>query len=277
MIRYQIVRKHGDKFQKLFGLSVSHFELILNEMNTLWNNEIVAGYKGIGRRTKLGLAEMILMALLYYRHYVTQEFIGMFFDLDDSNVCRTIRRIESLLEKVMTLPKREGLQPDELEALIIDATESQIERPKHEQKAYYSGKKKRHTIKTEIRITRRGRIVHVSESVPGSVHDFALLKSGDKIPKESRVYVDSGYQGIQEIHKESEYPYKKPKKGELTDEEKEYNTAFSRIRVKVENVIAKIKVFHIVSDRYRNKGKRFNEKFRIIAGIVNLKSGFGIA
>jgi hypothetical protein len=103
------------------------------------------------------------------------------------------------------------------------------------------------------------------------------LKQGDKIPRCSRVYVDSGYQGIQHIHKKAEYPYKKPRKRGLSDDEKEYNTVLSRIRVKVENVLAKIKVFRIISDRYRNKRERFNEKFRIIAGIVNLKSGFGIA
>jgi hypothetical protein len=48
---------------------------------------------------------------------------------------------------------------------------------------------------TEIRVTRKGRILHVSESVPGSVHDFELLKRGNKIPKDTREYVDSGYQG----------------------------------------------------------------------------------
>jgi hypothetical protein len=47
-------------------------------------------------------------------------------------------------------------------------------------------------------LTRRGRIVGVSESVPGSVHDFGLLKRGGKIPKDTRVYVDSGYQWIQQ-------------------------------------------------------------------------------
>jgi hypothetical protein len=57
----------------------------------------------------------------------------MFFDLNDSNVCSTIRRIELLLEKVMFFPKRDGLQSDELESLIIDATENHIERPSKDQ------------------------------------------------------------------------------------------------------------------------------------------------
>jgi len=56
--------------------------------------------------------------------------------------------------------------------------------------------------------------------------------------------------------------------------EKEYNTALSRIRVKIENIIGDLKTFRILSDRYRNKRKRYGVKFNIIAGIVNLKNGF---
>lgn len=109
------------------------------------------------------------------------------------------------------------------------------------------------------------------------MHDFELLKQGELLPEEARVYADSGYQGIGDIHVESEYPYKKPKNGELADDEKEYNTVLSEIRVKVENILGDIKVFRIMSHRYRNKRIRFNEKFRIIAGLVNLRNGFGFA
>jgi IS5 family transposase len=97
------------------------------------------------------------------------------------------------------------------------------------------------------------------------------------ITNETREYADSGYQWIQEIHEESEYPYKKPRNRELTQDEKEYNAALSRIRVKVENVLGDIKVFRIMSARYRNKRRRFNEKLRIIAGLVNLRNGFWFA
>jgi hypothetical protein len=85
---------------------------------------------------------MVLILLMYYRHYVTQRFIGALFGIDVASVCRIIKNL------VMKLPKRTGLQPEELECLIIDAT----------QKQYYSGKKKRHTIKTEIRVTRGVRV-----------------------------------------------------------------------------------------------------------------------
>jgi hypothetical protein len=277
MLNYEFFVKNPRLFNSIFGLKLHEFEALAIKVERVFNKKIIGKYKRPGRFHKLDLRSMVMLLLMYYRHYVTQRFIGALFGLDVANVCRIIRKLEPILSQVMKLPKRTGLQPDELESLIIDATENQIERPKHNQKPYYSGKKKRQTIKTEIRVTMEGKILHVSESVPGSVHDFALLKRGEKIPKETRVYVDSGYQGIQDIHRESEYPYKKPRKGELTDEEKEYNTVLSRFRVKVENVLGDIKTFRIISDRYRNKLKRFNEKFRIIAGFVNLRNGLGFA
>ncbi len=100
----------------------------------------------------------------------------------------------------------------------------------------------------------------------GATHDFSLLENG--IQTETNVIADSGYQGIKNIHEKSETPYKKPKNGNLT--EKIYNK--SKIRVK--NIIGDIKCFRIMSDRYRNKMLRFNVKFKIIAGIVNMKNGF---
>ena len=94
------------------------------------------------------------------------------------------------------------------ESLLIDTTEQSIERPKKVQKPYYSGKKKRHTLKTEIRTTRQGRIVHVSKTHPGSVHDFTVFKGEKRPAKESRVYLDSGYQGIAAPHPNADFRYK---------------------------------------------------------------------
>ena len=158
--------------------------------------------------------------------------------------------------------------------MIIDATEQPIERPKKGQKPYYSGKKKCHTLKTEIRINVKGRIVHVSRSRPGSVHDFTAFKQERPPPDHAKLFVDSAYQGLDKRHHNVEIPYKATKKHPLNKEKKKYNTALSRIRVKVENILAKIKSFNILSFRYRNKRKRYNLKMNIIAGIVNLQGGF---
>ena len=176
--------------------------------------------------------------------------------------------------QVFTIPQKRVLKQEDI-APLIDATEQSIERPKKDQETYYSGKKKRHTLKTQIRTTTYGKILDVSQTHPGSLHDFALDKKEPPPPKNAHLYADSGDQGLDKIHQRVEIPYKKPKKGELPDAEKDYNQTLSRIRVKVENVLAQLKVFKILSARDRNKRLRYHEKFRIIAGIVNLKNGFG--
>jgi hypothetical protein len=277
MIKYEVIKKREDIFLRFFGVKVSEFEEILLKLEPLWKREILGNYKRPGRFCKLDLRGHLMMLLLYYRHYITQEFTGMLFNLTKANVCRGIKKLEPLLATVMSLPEREGLKPEEIQDLIIDATENQIERPKYNQKKYYSGKKKRHTVKTEIRVSKKGRILHVSKTVPGSVHDFRLLEEGEEIPQVTHAIADSGYEGLGNIHENSETSKKKPKNGELTKKEKEANKALSKIRVIVENVFGDIKIFRIMSDRYRNKRIRFNLKFRIISGIVNLKNGFGFA
>lgn len=273
-LRYVKIKKKPTVFQRLFGISPQQFEIIFQKVLPLWEKKLKQEYKRPGRDFKLSLEDMILMLLLYYRSYATQIFIGYLFNIDDSRVCRIIKKLEPILAKVMKIQKEKHLKKEEVESLIIDATEQPCERPQKDQKLYYSGKKKRHTLKTEIRVTLSGRIVHVSKTKPGSVHDFNLHKQEPPIHKDTRVFVDSGYQGLQNIHLATELPYKKPKNGELKKDEKEYNKALSRIRVKAENVFAQIKTFKILSDRYRNKRKKYNLKFNIIAGIINMKNGF---
>ena len=97
----------------------------------------------------------------------------------------------------------------EAEALIIDCTEQPIHRPGDDavQKRHYSGKKKRHTLKSEYIVTKKGRIASVSPSHPGSRHDLAVRRSGPKLPKGARAYGDSAYQGYDKDHKAIDYPY----------------------------------------------------------------------
>lgn len=273
-LRYTRIVKNPKIFLRLFGVNPIEFKAIITKVGPLWERQIVRKYKRPGRPFFLSLEDRVLMLLLYYRSYVSQLFIGYLFGLDDSRVCRIIQQLEPLLAKVMALPKEKYLSQEEVESTLLDATEQAIERPKKGQKPYYSGKKKRHTLKTEIRTTLKGRIIHVSKTRPGSVHDYHLHKQEPPLHPKSRTFVDSGYQGLDKVHRETEWPYKATKKRPLDTEEKSYNRALSRIRVKVENIIATLKTFRILSDRYRNKRRRYNIKFKIIAGIMNLKNGF---
>lgn len=273
-LKYNTIRKRPIIFNRLFGISVSQFDELLRKIEPAWQKQVINRYKRPGRDYKRELSDMLLMVLLYYRSYMTQLLVGYWFNLDDSRVCRIIQKLEPLLAQEMAITKTKHLSSEEIESLIYDATEQPIERPQKNQQRFYSGKKKRHTFKTEIGITKKGRIIHISKPSPGSYHDFAIRKNEDPIPPNSRVYVDSGYQGIDKLHPQSEFPYKKTKVKPLTKEEKEYNRALSSFRVTVEHILGDIKTFKILSDRYRNKRKRYGIKFHIIAGIVNLKNGF---
>jgi len=110
----------------------------------------------------------------------------------------------------------------------------------------------------------------------GPTHDFALYKQSKIEPHESlEVRADSGYQGLSKLHEKSRPPQKKPRKSELTDEQKQSNRALARRRVVVEHVIRSLKIFRILAERYRNRRKRFSLRFNLIAGLYNYELGLG--
>lgn len=105
----------------------------------------------------------------------------------------------------------------------------------------------------------------------GSCHDFKLYEEnvGSAVSNKIKVQGDSGYQGILRLHKYSETPKKKPKGGVLTDEEKDENRRISRERILIENINAKVKVFKITANKYRNRRKRYALRMSLICGIIN--------
>ena len=141
--------------------------------------------------------------------------------MDKATISRALRRIEPLAKRALGVKRAIRVTEEEAHALLIDATEQPVQRPKRGQKRYYSGKKKRHTIKNEVVITEEERIVAVSPSAPGTVHDITIRRRGPPLPKSAHGYADSGYQGYQDDHPDFDMPYKKPRKGKLTKEEKE--------------------------------------------------------
>jgi hypothetical protein len=104
----------------------------------------------------------------------------------------------------------------------------------------------------------------------GRTHDLRLLR-------ESKVHfapalmclADKGYQGIRQIHDNSITPKRKPPKKPLPEEEKQANRALSSLRLRVENQIRRLKRFRILSERYRNRRRRFSLRVHLLAGIIN--------
>ncbi len=129
--------------------------------------------------------------MVYYRLYITYTLTGFLFDLDQSNICRDIQKIESLIRQCVPIPQKTYQITKRLKTLeavekyfsgflaFIDSTEQQIPRPvnRERRKMYYSGKKKRHTIvKNQITVNNRGYILHKVGYKKGRKHDYDVYK-----------------------------------------------------------------------------------------------------
>ena len=106
----------------------------------------------------------------------------------------------------------------------------------------------------------------------GKTHDFKLFKKS-KLPlnKKMNIKVDSGYLGMEKIHGNTELPRKNSKFHPLTKKEKKMNLKLSKVRVAVEHVIGKIKVFRIMSEKYRNRRNHHGLRMQLICGIYNFE------
>ena len=172
--------RRSPSFIRLAGVSVETFDAMLVALRAPWQALGEAKEKdgrplGVG-----GLEDHLLAMLIYYRCYVTQEFVGYFYGVDKSTVCRAIKRAESVVKPLFAVRREPRLSRAEAEAVIIDCTEQPVQRPRDEaaQKEHYSGKKKRHTLKTEYIVTENGRIAAISDSCPGSRHDLTIRREG---------------------------------------------------------------------------------------------------
>jgi DDE superfamily endonuclease len=245
---------------------------------------------GAGRRFKLNIKDRFLMILVYYRLYITYTLAGFLFDLDQSNIYRDIQKIESLIRNCLPIPQKiynvtKRLRtPNEVEKYFpgflafIDTTEQYIPRPvdKRKRKAYYSGKKKRHTVKNQIMVNNRGFIIHKANYKKGKRHDYDVYKKNHPVtPKQILNVVDLGYLGIEKDFPDqlSALPYKKNRNQEelLQEEEKDYNKDHSKKRIVIEHTICRLKKYRIMSDIFRNRLRKYNQVSNIVAGLVNYR------
>jgi hypothetical protein len=89
------------------------------------------------------------------------------------------------------------------------------------------------------------------------------------IREQVEVIVDTGYQGLNKLHSKTSIPKKRRKGHSLSKQNKKENKVLSSKRVLIENVIGMLKRFKILSERYRNRRRRFCLRFNLIAGIYN--------
>ena len=257
------------KFKRRTGMSHQAYYVIVNEVKKQEKNK-----KKPGRTCKLSVEEQVLVTIQYWREYRPYFQIGVDWDVSESMVCRTVHKVENILIKSgkLSLPGQKELRTlsDPEMVLVMDVMESPIERPTKGQKGFYSGKNKKHTLKTQVIIELKTRKIITLRHGKGRVHDFKLFKKTKvKLPKTSKMLADKGYQGILKIHENSVTPIKKPQGGKLTKEQKRYNRELNQLRVAVEHVNRRLKIFKILSYQYRNRHNRFGLRASLIAGIYN--------
>ena len=297
-----------NKMQRTIGLTIQQLDLLTAKITPYWKTTEQQRKNSYSRKRSIGaghpyklatLQEKLVLVFLYYKQYLTQEVLGMMVDLDQANVSRLLKKMLPLIEKAadpemanyLNKIKEEYAEAEktnsldkfyaenlELKEVSHDASEQQRLRPKNddEQKKYYSGKKKKHTLKTQFSVAASGRVLDVSNTYPGSVHDKTIIDQEmtiDKIPKQTCQRLDSGYQGVKKKNPDKYIilPTKKLKGQPLSKLAKENNQAHSKRRVIVENVLSRLKKFRIFGGLYRGVIKSYNQVIRNIAAIINFK------
>ena len=224
-------------------------------------------HPGAGRKPVLSTVEdRLLFILFYFKFYPTQQVLGFFFGLSQGQANHWIHRLTPVLNSAlgyeMQLPQRKPADVETVLAecpsleFIIDATERPIRRPKdaEKQRKFYSGKKKRHTVKNVIISDKKTKRIHaVSPTSEGKRHDKSIADEQNYVfPEGSQLHQDTGFQGYKPQNVEILQPKKKPRGGTLTEAEKQRNREISRERIRIEHSIGGVKVYRIVRDIYRN-------------------------
>lgn len=302
MLSYEELCRHPAAFPSLTGMTCPEFDDLLvrfrqAEADLRASSETTrrAGMPrqraaGAGRRYEHGAADRLLMALLWLRAYPTYEVLGFFFALHKRNAQLNVLAALEALDALADFPfDRPGPDRKKLRSaaevmvafpqvrVIIDAKEQRINKPQGEerQKPYYSGKKKAHTVKTQVVINPRGQIEAVSASVPGSTHDLTLLvQSGvlGRLGEGEGAMTDKGYIGVDKHHPSVPVvlPFKKPRGGELSEEQRAFNREVARHRIVVEHTMAQLSRFTVLRQVFRAKRReRHSQVTRVVAKVVN--------
>jgi hypothetical protein len=265
-------------FRSFTGLEITEFDIISKEIESMYyeherkrlSNRKRKRDVGAGRPFKLKLKERFLMHLVYYRLYITFTLSGFLFDLDQSNICRDIRTLEPLVKLCIPLPMKLYKRARKLRTIdeeyfpgfkaFIDSAEQEIPRLKNKRKkkSYYSGKKKKHTVKTQYMVNSDDVILHKTGHDRGRIHDYEIMR------------LNLGYLGVKDDFPTVKYvvPFKKKRNSELSDEEKKYNRKHSKLRVIVEHTVCRVKKFGIMGTKFRNKLGRYDHASDIVSGLV---------
>src|SRR5262245_62935900 len=221
ILRREHLGQRPSAFRSMTGRTVEAFDQLLPELLAAFAADRRRRLDRPGRRRAvgggddfdLGAADQVLLTIVWLRHYPTQECLGYLFAVSDSTALRAIRRCLPLLEQsgkdTMRLPDPGKGRRRDLPALlkatpalavIVDTFEQRTQRPRRRQRAYYSGKKKAHTLKSQVAVDEDGRVVDVGETRPGRWADLKVFKrsglAGKLIRAKVGALADLGYVGL---------------------------------------------------------------------------------
>jgi DDE superfamily endonuclease/Helix-turn-helix of DDE superfamily endonuclease len=221
ILRREHLGQHPSVFRSMTGLTVGAFDQMLPALLAAFAADRRRRLDRPGRRRAigggddfdLGVADQFLLTIVWLRHYPTQECLGYLFGVSDSTALRAVRRCLPVLEAQgkdsMRLPDPGRGQRRDLPALlkgtpelavIVDTFEQRTQRPRRRQRAYYSGKKKAHTLKSQVAVDEDGRIVDVGASRPGPWADLKVFRRSGLAGRLARAGVgalgDLAYVGI---------------------------------------------------------------------------------
>ena len=296
ILRLSRLRGFPAIFRHLTGITLALFDQMLPDLRLAFsaqrrrrlNRPDRQRAYGGGDDIDLEPADQFLLTIFWLRHYPTQEVLGYLFGVSDSTARRAIDRCLPLLEKAgrdtMRMPdpgrgRRKDLSrllkdtPDV--AVLIDTFEQPVQRPKKRQKRFYSGKKKRHTLKSQVAVDEEtGAIVDVAESVPGPTADIKVLEKSKllgRLPRGVGGVGDLAYVGIEALHPEGlgATGRRKPRGQPRSLADRRYNKAFSRRRIRVEHGIGRLRRYQAVTQTDRHFRKGHTARVRAVAGLVN--------
>ena len=235
---------------------------------------------GGGRERRLKPYQEVLMTLLYLRHNVSHAVVGEMFGVSADTSENTFHEVVFVLRDVCPAQRWEAEKrwrkgeptwtPEAVDRALIDSFESPVRRPSvnERQKRVYSGKKKRHTLKTQVVTDTQGEILDIAAGHRGPAADKKIYEQSGvdmQYPKATK-QGDSGYQGTAGV----EVPHKKPKGGARTEAQKAENRQKASVRVHVEHGIRRIKGWRIVRDDYRLALGLFPMIASAVVGLVQM-------
>ena len=296
LLRLQRLRAFPAIFRNLTGVTLALFDQLLPSLRRDFADRRRQRLQRPNRQRAFGggddfdlaVEDQFLLTIFWLRHYPTQEVLGYLFGVSDSTAKRAIDRCLPLLEAAgqdsMRLPdpgrgRRKGLStllkdtPDV--AVLIDTFEQPVQRPRRRQKRFYSGKKKRHTLKSQVAVDEESvRIVDVAPSAPGPTADIQLLRGSQllqRLPQGVGGIGDLAYVGIAELHPNGlgAAPRRKPRGQKRSLADRRYNRALARRRIGVEHGIGRLRRFQALAQTDRHFRRGHTARVRAVAGLVN--------